>query len=595
MSARSPHGIPPDPFSAPPRARRAPRSPRRRSPLDALGRLPPERRRLIERRGGPALAALALLGLVLGLVAGAGPSERERTAERFAQAWERGDHAAMHAMLTPAAQRRVSRAELRDAYREAAATATLARLAAEDPEEDGDEVAVPVVAHTRVFGPVQGEVRLPIQGRRVEWARHLAFPSVPQGAELARRSVVPRRADILAGDGRPLARGPADSRTSSLGAVAASVAGEVSRPKGERARLALYARGFPRDGVTGTSGLERAFELRVAGTPGGELRAGRRVLARARPRPGRPVRSAIDTRVQGAATQALGGRLGGIFAMDPRSGEVRALAGVAFSAPQPPGSVFKVITTAAALEAGVVKPSDRFPVRTKAVIDGVDLENANGESCGGTFTNSFAHSCNSVFAPLGVELGARRLVAAAERFGFNRRPVIPGAAMSTLPPASEMRSPLEVGSTAIGQGRILTTPLLMAQSAQAVADGGVMREPVLESGGRPARPPRRVMRPETADRLRRLMIAVVQDGTGTSASLAPDAQVAGKTGTAELENTADGAPVEGDAGADTNAWFIAFAPARRPRLAVGVMFVRAGAGGETAAPAAREVFRAALR
>ena len=74
-----------------------------------------------------------------------------------------------------------------------------------------------------------------------------------------------------------------------------------------------------------------------------------------------------------------------------------------------------------------------FPVETKAVIDGVELENAHGESCGGTFLNSFAKSCNSVFAPLGVRIGARRLVATAERFGFNREPMLAGAAPARSP------------------------------------------------------------------------------------------------------------------------------------------------------------------
>ena len=138
---------------------------------------------------------------------------------------------------------------------------------------------------------------------------------------------------------------------------------------------------------------------------------------------------------------ALAGRLGGIAALDPRNGEIRALAGIAFSAPQPPGSTFKIVTTAAALERGLVKPSTEFPVETHAIIDGVELENANGEFCGGSFRNCFAHSCNSVFAPLGVEVGAEALVEAAERFGWNARATIPGEVPSTLPPAAEIDDP----------------------------------------------------------------------------------------------------------------------------------------------------------
>src|SRR5829696_4186244 len=171
-------------------------------------------------------------------------------------------------------------------------------------------------------------------------------------------------------------------------------------------RRALYARGFPADWPVGQSGLEEAFEERLRGRPGGELLAGRRVLARARPRRAKPIRTTIQTGLQEAAVVALAGRLGGVAALDARNGEIRALAGIAFSALQPPGSTFKIVTTAAALERGLVKPSTKFPVESHAIIDGVELENANGEFCGGTFRNSFAHSCNSVFAPLGLKIEA---------------------------------------------------------------------------------------------------------------------------------------------------------------------------------------------
>jgi cell division protein FtsI/penicillin-binding protein 2 len=271
---------------------------------------------------------------------------------------------------------------------------------------------------------------------------------------------------------------------------------------------------------------------------------------------------------------------------------VRALAGVAFSAPQPPGSTFKIVTTTAALEARVVKLGDEFPVESHAVIDGVELENANGESCGGTFRNSFAHSCNSVFAPLGVKVGSRRLVAVAERFGFNAPASIPGEMPSRLPPAPEIRTPLEVGSTAIGQGKVLATPLTLASMSQAVAADGLLAKPTLRAGARGRRS--RVTTRRIARTLRQLMVDVVAYGTGTAAAL-PNVKVAGKTGTAELEDTrGPSAGVQQDQASNTDAWFTAFAPANKPRLAVAVMLVRAGAGGSTAAPAARVVLDTAF-
>ena len=148
--------------------------------------------------------------------------------------------------------------------------------------------------------------------------------------------------------------------------------------------------------------------------------------------------------------------------MDPRTGGVLAASGIGLSGLQPPGSTFKILTATGALEARADEPEHAYPVETKATLEGVELDNANGESCGGTLAESFAESCNSVFAPLGAQLGARRLVDVAERFGFNRDPGVPGAAMSTIPPAEEIGDDLAVGSSAIGQGRVQATALQMA-------------------------------------------------------------------------------------------------------------------------------------
>src|ERR1035441_9757399 len=96
----------------------------------------------------------------------------------------------------------------------------------------------------------------------------------------------------------------------------------------------------------------------------------------------------------------------------------------------------KIITTTAALNAGIVTLGTTFPIQTSATLDGFSLQNAGGEACGGTLLNAFAVSCNSVFAPLGAKLGGARLVSIAERFGFNQPSTIPGAAEPTIPPAS---------------------------------------------------------------------------------------------------------------------------------------------------------------
>ena len=286
------------------------------------------------------------------------------------------------------------------------------------------------------------------------------------------------------------------------------------------------------------------------------------MLASASPRPGRSVRTTIDPKIQRAAVEALAGRYGGIAAVRPRTGEVLALSGVAFSAPQPPGSVFKIVTLAGALEAGTVKRSESFPVQTAATLEGVELQNANGEACGGSLIDSFAHSCNSVFAPIGAELGAKRLVAAAERFGFNKEPQLmaPRARRSRY---GEIGDDLAVGSTAIGQGKVLTTPLQMALIAAAIGEEGRLMEPTLRKGGGPARARRpRARSPASSG------AACVRwsrrTGVGAAVKGVP---VAGKTGTAELRSTVSEDPVPAEPGepapaedlTDTDAWFAACA------------------------------------
>jgi penicillin-binding protein A len=263
---------------------------------------------------------------------------------------------------------------------------------------------------------------------------------------------------------------------------------------------------------------------------------------------------------------------------------VLALAGLAVSAPQPPGSTFKIITVSAVLQHRIATPSSTYPIRTYATLSGVKLRNANGEACGGTLTQAFAQSCNAVFAPLGAKVGARRLVAMARAFGFGERPQVPAARPSTISPPAKLPDSLAVGAAAIGQDRDLATPLEMASAGATIATGGLRARPRITTLEPVVR--RRATSTQVAHEVRSMMLDVVRSGTGTAAAI-PGVEVAGKTGTAELRPNSRNPK-------DADAWFVAFAPAQHPRVAVAVMLVGAGFGGTAAAPIARAVLKAAL-
>jgi len=566
-----------------------------------------QRRRSLARRRLIFLGAVAaVVGLVVvAIMVLGGRPQAEVRAERFVAAWARGDFAAMHAELGGDAREARSLQAFTDDYRAAAATATATafRPGKVGKFENGI-VSVPMTVTTRAFGTVRATLRIPFTSdddkARVAWAQNLTFPGVQRGQKLERTTELPRRANLLFRDGTPLAEG--EQRTSPLGPVASAIAGQLEAVPAARVDE-LRARGVPTDATVGTTGLERVFDDDLRGTPGGRLRAGTQQLASSTPKAGKSVRTTIDPDVQRAAVDALGARFGGIAVLKPKTGEILGLAGVAFSGLQPPGSTFKMITLAGALEARLAGPNSSYPVQTGATLEGVEIENASGESCGGSLRLSFAHSCNSVFAPLGAQLGPERLVAEAEKFGFNEDIGIPGAATSTIPKADAIGDPLAVGSSAIGQGRVLATALQMAWVAATISEGGT-RVPLTLRAGRPTPKPKRVLRPATARIVRAYMETVVDVGTGVAAAI-PGVRVAGKTGTAELKDTstpdcdptpeAECPPVEPNDPTDTDAWFAAFAPARDPRIAVGVLLIQNGAGGETAAPVAREVMVAGLQ
>ena len=576
------------------------------------------------------VALFAIGAFVAGVIVAADSPELD-TASRFAEAWEQEDFAAMHAELTSASASRFPLADFEDSYLRAARTATLSSIEAGAPAGpqnlNGREVVtVPVHVETNAFGPVDGALELVLVDGRVAWDDSHVFPGLNSGERLERRTRAPERAAIFAGDGTPLAEGGIVNRTSPLGNAAKDVVGEVGAAD-EQEATRLEQEGFPPGTLAGTTGLEKAFNSRLAGKPGGELVAvgggAPRALARAEPEPAKAVRTTIDPTLQAAAVSALGDQFGGIAVLDARRGSVLALAGIAFSTLQPPGSSFKVVTAVAALEGGQATPDEEYPFETSNTVIGREIKNADDALCGGTLTQAFASSCNTVFAPLGVEVGGPALLDAAERFGFNSAPTLFGERATGIidPPTSLVPDPIgdtvALGVSAIGQGKVQATPLQMASVAQTIAAEGV-RAPtsiVKEDALRAEAEPLQVTTPEIADALSEMMVAVVENGTGGLAGLST-VQVAGKTGTAELRPKDEPPPEEvpeepvpeenvdpellppeepEPPPMEEDAWFIGFAPADRPQIAIAVMIVNAeGGGGAVAAPIARDVLAAAL-
>jgi peptidoglycan glycosyltransferase len=260
----------------------------------------------------------------------------------------------------------------------------------------------------------------------------------------------------------------------------------------------------------------------------------------------------------------------------------------------PPGSTFKTVTAAAALDSGKYTPESSISGKNNKVISGVPLQNFGGEDFGSvSLTFALTNSINTVFGEIGEKLGQSTMRDYMERFGFDEAPPI-DLPKSNLPRSGERKDGrlipptsrfVDVGRMSIGQDKLLVSPLQMATVAQAIGNGGVRLKPYLvekafDSDGRTQldrKPERaeRVMSPESAAALTSMMQQVVREGTGTAAALT-GVDVAGKTGTAELTNTGL-----------NDLWFIAFTD--RHAIAVLVERVQGGTGGTVAAPIAKSV------
>ncbi len=519
-----------------------------------------------------------------------GPGGDERAIVRsYAQNWARGDYAEMWRDLTPASRRRIPRTEFVAELSGAEQTATARSLRVLRVESIQDHRAlVRMVIQTHIFGRLHETAVIPLAGggggTKVVFGTSLLFPGLQPGELLSRESLLGARGTLLAADGQVLASG--NTLATQNPTVAAAIAGTLGHIPASQATTYSQA-GYPAGAKVGVDGLEEIFQQRLAGKLGGELLAGKHVIAAAAPGNGAKVRTTIVPSLEEDAIAALDGRYGGITVMNPRNGAVEAAAGIAFTAVQPPGSTFKIITSAAALQSGLTTPQTEYPYASKISLDGFKLQNAGGEVCGGTLTDAFAQSCDTTFAPLGVRLGATKLVAMATRFGFDRPTGITSSVQSTIPEPGAIGGPVAVGASAIGQGLVQASTLEIADVAATIADRGRRPLPTMLAGAK--RRFVKVTTPKVAGEVQSMMEAVVEYGTGTAAQI-PGVQVAGKTGTAELADTAG---KKNDA-KETDSWFVAYAPAGAPKVVVCALFPDQGYGAATAAPAVRAVLEAAL-
>ena len=442
-------------------------------------------------------------------------------------------------------------------------------------------------------------------GVRAVWVQVVAGPRIAADPHNPRRMLLGRyRGDILARDGTVLARATDRGRTYPFGAELAHAVGYASLRYG-------------------TSGIERAFDAVLSAPAPGLDPLSQIVTLFGVPRGVRPTRggdviTTIDPATQAALFSALGAyrRAAGVV-LDPRTGEVLALASVPAFDPAaidgefaalardpasplldratdglyPPGSTFKIFTAAAALDSGTISPDDEFEDPGFFAVGSFVVHDNEGEATGRqNLAGAFALSSNVDFAQIALRLGNDRW------FDYARRFALDAPVHFTLPvapdhlPSPGSVTPSILAQLAFGQADLLVTPLRMALMGATVAHGGVEPRPTLVRGVRSAsgivtfEPHATLAAPigvDTAAQVRDLMIAAVVRGTGTAAAL-PGVQVAGKTGTAT--NPAGSA----------HAWFVAFAPADAPRIALAVIVENGGYGGDVAAPIARRVLAVAL-
>jgi hypothetical protein len=543
-----------------------------------------------------ALVLVAALGTGTALVLPGLRARPEPVASAYLAAWARADYPAMVRLVSLAPDDFAEQHErMRADLKVQRARFTLGSV----HSQGGTSATAPFTATLTLRGvgnwSYRSQLQLSKPGRfgrdwRVDWSLTTIHPDLREGLRFRRTREWPERGSVLAQDGSTLA-GPEGGGS---GPVSLSwLVGSVG--KATAADLRRLGTPYQTRDLVGHGGLEQAFERRLAGSPTGKVELvdedgdEAKVLRRFGGKAGASLQTTIETRMQTAAESALGvagDRLASLVALQPSTGAIRAMVNVpatgfkrATLGRYPPGSTFKVITTAALLEKGL-QPSEKVTCPKEVKVGGITIGNFEQEQLGTIpFNVAFAKSCNTAFVQLATgRLSGSELARAASRFGFGV-PIAPGVpAVTSRFPVPQ--SPPELAMAAFGQAQVSASPLEMASVAAAVGSGTWRAPRLLDDQALATldadQPGPRALDPGVADTLRNLMREVVASGTAASAGL-PDG-VAGKTGTAEF-GKGDKQP--------THAWFIGF----RGDLAVAVVVEEGGVGGEVAAPIAAQFFR----
>lgn len=495
------------------------------------------------------------------------------TAQRFAAAWQSGNQAAMTAELAKP-QQLGAYSQQRTALAVESAAVKLGTITETDGRARAPYTATLNLKNIGAW-TYQGQIDLVVADRtwKVDWQPATLHPSMTSGATFALKTRWPDRAAISDADG-----GRIDSGT--VGGSVQQLVGYLD--KADKKDIAKLGASYKLGQAIGRGGLQQAFQKRLAGTPTTEIQLGGKTLETIKGTDGEPVETTLDPRAQAAAVSAVKDmkKPTSMVAIRPSTGEILAVVNNqggfnrALDGRYPPGSTFKAVTAIGLLAAGV-SPQDKVTCPMYATVGGLKIRNSEKEEFGSlSFLDSFAHSCNTTFAPLAEQrLGADKLLKTAEDVGFNQ-PLNIGvpATKASFPRA---QSDAELASEAFGQARITASPLSMASVAAAIADG-TWRPPTLVPGLK-QKATEQALPDGVKEQLHAMMAAVVTKGTASSSGL--PAGTYGKTGTAEF-GTGDKL--------DTHAWFMGF----KGDVAFAVVVEGGGTGGKVAAPVAAAFLKA---